>query len=569
MPTYDDSAERRAPRPAQAPANRTQEMLQTVSKVNSWRDLTNPLRSLTMPTAVSWLENAQHGVFADLMWAYESAIEPSDADLCCIIDRTDSAIRDCEWQVEKISDETKAFDAVLAQEQEEFLREVYEGIPNLYDAFGFLAMSKFRGFSIINPWFSPADPLSVEQLHCIPHWNIVRDGYSGRWKYNPDARTADFKSLPESHLIAPEEMIRLETRRPVNRIALVKFVRAMTAEKDWDAYVEIYGIPGVFIVAPDNIGEDKIAAFQEAAEAAANQASGALPSGSQVITTQEARSNQPFQPRLEWLQKQLVLAGTGGLLTVLAESGSGTLAGSVHEQAFRQIGRGLARRVSEAFQRQLDKPLLTRAFPGKPVQAYFELKARQEKNVGDFVNQVVALSQQGYSVSPEQVAQETGFDIVEGKDSTQALLRNLYPLIAAGYRPPESVLEKLLGIKLDKILPETAAPSAVMRARGIENGKLQSEDSGTKPESANLQSSISSLQSSTPSSLRTIQATFARLATMAADPAISDAAIQAEADAAIAQFPELLPDLASAIARPMAMDMAQAAVEGAVEGLQE
>jgi hypothetical protein len=54
---------------------------------------------------------------------------------------------------------------------------------------------------------------------------------------------------------------------------------------------------------------------------------------------------------------------------------------------------------------------------------------------------------------------------------------------------------------------------------------------------------------------------------MAADPAISDAAIQAEADAAIAQFPELLPDLASAIARPMAMDMAQAAVEGAVEGV--
>ena len=539
MPTYDTSAERatgRSPSPsaqASSRTNRTQEMLQTVSKVNTWRDQTNPLRSLTMPTAVSWLENAQHGVFADLMWAYESAIEPSDADLCCIIDRTDSAIRDCEWQVEQISDETKAFDAVLADEQEAFLRQVYEGIPNLYDAFGFLAMSKFRGFSIINPWFSPKDPLSVEQLHCIPHWNIVRDGYSGRWKYNPDARTADFKSLPESNLIAPEEMIRLETRRPVNRIALVKFVRAMTAEKDWDAYVEIYGIPGVFIVAPANIGEDKIDAFKEAAEAAANQASGALPSGSQVITTQEARSNQPFQPRLEWLQKQLVLAGTGGLLTVLAESGSGTLAGSVHEQAFRQIGRGLARRVTEAFQCQLDKPLLTRAFPGKPVQAYFELKARQEKNVGDFVAHVVQLAAQGYKISAEQVAQETGYDIA--------------------YEAPAP----------------TAPPfgAARMRARGIEDGKSQSEDSGTKPESANLQSSISSLQSSTPASLRTIQATFARLATMAADPAISDAAIQAEADAAIAQFPELLPDLASAIARPMAMDMAQAAVEGAVEGV--
>jgi hypothetical protein len=67
--------------------------------------------------------------------------------------------------------------------------------------------------------------------------------------------------------------------------------------------------------------------------------------------------------------------------------------------------------------------------------------------------------------------------------------------------------------------------------------------------------------------MRSLQATFARLATMAADPTITDEQIQAEADAAIAQFPELLPDLAAAIARPMAMDMAAAAVDGAVEGV--
>jgi hypothetical protein len=242
-----------------------------------------------------------------------------------------------------------------------------------------------------------------------------------------------------------------------------------------------------------------------------------------VITTQEARSNQPFQPRLEWLQKQLVLAGTGGLLTVLAESGSGTLAGSVHEQAFRQIGRGLARRVSEAFQRQLDKPLLTRAFPGKPVQAYFELKARQEKNVGDFVAHVVQLAAQGYKISAEQVAQETGYDIA--------------------YEAPAP----------------TPPPFGAARMRAVR--ATPGSPSGAPSGSSNLP------DAPTPSALRTIQATFARLATMAADPAISDAAIQAEADAAIAQFPELLPDLASAIARPMAMDMAQAAVEGAVEGL--
>jgi hypothetical protein len=77
---------------------------------------------------------------------------------------------------------------------------------------------------------------------------------------------------------------------------------------------------------------------------------------------------------------------------------------------------------------------------------------------------------------------------------------------------------------------------------------------------------MSDLQPSA-AAMRSLQATFVRLATMAADPTITDAAIQAEADAAIAQFPELLPDLAAAIARPMAMDMAAAAVDGAVEGV--
>lgn len=519
MPTYDTSAEQPARRAATQASSQTpaQSMIRAVSQVNHWRDQVNPLRGLTMPTAVSWLENAQHGVFADLMWAYEVAIEPSDSDLVCILDRTESAIRDCEWQVEQISDETKQFDSVLAEEQEAFLREVYEGIPNLYDAITFLGSgSKFRGFALVNPWYSPNNPFAIEKLHCIPQWNLVRDGYSGAWKYNPSASAASFASLPAANLIAPAEVITLENRRPVNRIALVKYIRATTSEKDWDAYVEIYGIPGVFIVAPDNLPQDKIADFQAAAEAAAQQASGALPSGSQIVTTQEARSNQPFQPRLEWLQKQLVLAGTGGLLTVLAESGSGTLAGSVHEQAFRQIGRGLARRVSEAFQRQLDKPLLARAFPGKPVQAYFELKAKQEKNVGEFVAQVVALAAQGYKISPEQVAQETGFEIA--------------------YEAPA---------------PAPAFGAARMRGR-------------IAPESAN-----SALESAPPPpALRTIQEGFARLATMAADPAIPDERIQAEAVAITEQYPELLPELAAAIARPMAVDMAQAAVEGAVQGAQ-
>ena len=58
---------------------------------------------------------------------------------------------------------------------------------------------------------------------------------------------------------------------------------------------------------------------------------------------------------------------------MLTESGSGTLAGSAHQEAFRQVANADAVTVAEALQRDFDKPLLEAAFPGWPVEAGFEM----------------------------------------------------------------------------------------------------------------------------------------------------------------------------------------------------
>jgi phage gp29-like protein len=496
----------------QTPEIRASQMIRTVQRVNAWRDSNNPLRSLTMPRAVQWLEDAQRGIFADLQWAYETGIEPGNADLVCIRERDEASIRDCEWIVKQIDPDTRGFDQVLADEQEAFLRELYEGIENLNDACAFLASYRFRGFAHLNPWEREDDPTYIRKLHLLDQWNLTRDGYRGAWKWNPEARQVAFASLPAANLLAPEEYICLETRRPVNRIALVGHVRATTAEKDWDSYVEIYGIPGVFVIMPENVADDKVAAYLELAEGAAEQASGALPGGSQVVTTQEARSSQPFQPRLEWIQKQVVLAGTGGLLTMLAESGSGTLAGSVHADAFRQIARGVARRISQAFQAQIDKPRLARKFPGRPVQAYFDLTAPEYRDTAKAVQNIVALAAQGYRM------------------------------------PAEAVVE-LTGMEVEDVGQPAPAPLALARSRHIAD---LSDPSGLSDQSLPV--------------LEGIKKTFSDLETLARDPATTDAALAAAVEKAAKTFPELLPDLTAAIARPLAMDMAAAVPEGAAEG---
>ena len=389
-----------------------QRMIDSVASANRWRDTLNPLRGLTMPRAVRHLEDAQRGIMANLQWCYESGIEPMDAVLSTIIQRRTGAVMDMEWQVEQLSDETTGFDQSLAEDQEGALREAYERIDNLYEAIGHLASAVFRGFAHLSPWYAEGDPLAINHLQPLNQWNMVRDGYAGAWAYDPEARHVPFSTLPATARLAPEEMIVIDLRRPVNRIALVAYVRANTSEKNWDAYVEAYGLPGVFMIAPAGTSDVEMEAFLEHANRAAAGGSGALPPGTEIKTNSEVRGVQPFQARLEWLEKQKVLAGTGGLLTVLTESGSGTLAGSVHEQAFRQLGRYDARRISEVLQRQLDKRILSAAFPGRPVLAYFELKARQEKNTSEFVKNVTALKQAGYVVDPDQISQETGLTII-------------------------------------------------------------------------------------------------------------------------------------------------------------
>jgi len=389
------------------------QLVNNVAQVNKWRDSLNPLRSLNMPRAVSMMEQGQRGIYADLQWTYaaETGLEATDTDLMVIIERTIAFLSDCAWSVKTIDPETDDYDEKLAADQAAYLKSVYNTIDNIEDAVQHLCMARFRGFAHLQPWYAPSDNALVTHLEVLPQWNMVRNGPRGAWAWNPEAQQIPFESVPAANRLEPTDYIAIVNPRPINRIGLIKYVRATVADKDWDGYVEIYGLPGYFIIMPPSVPNGRETEYATLAADAAEAGSGALPAGSDVKTMSEVRGSQPFQPRLEWLQKQLVLAGTGGLLTMLAESGSGTLAGSVHQEAFATIGRRQARIISQAFQRQLDARLLSLRFPGRPIQAYFELREKQETDVNEAVKNIAALSAAGFIPSPEQVSEETGYDV--------------------------------------------------------------------------------------------------------------------------------------------------------------
>ncbi len=384
----------------------------SLSQTNSWRDAYNPLRGLTMARAVELMQAAQRGVMAELQWLYASelGIEATDPDLMTIIERTVAGVADMDWQIITADESVRGFDKALAEDQKAYLEASYNACDNLPDAIEHLVMARFRGFSHLQPWLK-ADG-SLEHLEPLPQWNMVRDGTSSRWAWNPRAEQIDYRHLRGGAYLTPSDYILCENRRPVNRIALIKYIRSTVAEKDWDAYVEIYGIPGVFIIMPPDVPAGKEEDYAQRAAEAAEAASGALPNGSDVKTLSEVRGQQPFQMRLEWLQKQLVLAGTGGMLTMLSEpTGIGGGASSSQESVWNTIIRRVAHTVESPFNRQYDRRVLAAKFPGRPILAQFALRTRQEKDVGAAVTNIAALAQAGYRVDPAQVAAETGYEV--------------------------------------------------------------------------------------------------------------------------------------------------------------
>jgi len=123
----------------------------------------------------------------------------------------------------------------------------------------------------------------------------------------------------------------------------------------------------------------------------------------------DTRGINPFHTYLKALDEALVLAATGGKLSILSERGVGLQAGQVHWRAWREVMQAEALLISEVFQRQFDAPLLARHFPGRPPLAYFELCANEETDVGAVVEHAARLSAAGYTMDAAQLSEKTGY----------------------------------------------------------------------------------------------------------------------------------------------------------------
>lgn len=380
--------------------------LKNLQLSTNWRAQFNPLRGLTIAQLVTMLEAAERGNYARLQWLYRF-VEKRNPTLRAVLQRRQAALTRLDWDIRLRGTGPAAVNSrTLGARQAAALREAYECIGNLREAVTFLALADFRGYAHLERHFDARG--RTVALQPVPQWFWARLGPDAPWQYNAEARPG--LPMPGDPVLDPNRFIYRENDSPVDEIAVIAHVRQSLSQKDWDGFVETYGLPPLFLELPPDIPAEREAEYQAQAEAIIGDARGTVPHGTQIHTVDSgARGQNPFAEHLRYQDELIVLAATGGKLTALTDPGTGTLAGGAHQQAFDDIAEAEAAVISEIFQQQFDGPLLEKLFPGQPKLAYFELAVTRSLDPADAINQALTLARAGYEIDPAELSEKTGY----------------------------------------------------------------------------------------------------------------------------------------------------------------
>jgi hypothetical protein len=418
-------------------------------------DQVNPLRRLGQRELTNLLEASQLGYLARLQWLYYF-IEKRDPMVRATKRRLLSALQQLDWDI-KISDvgddEQKK---TMAEKQAEDLRAAYDKVVNLREALNFLCLADLRGYAHLEKIYrgettqiaapptgpedgtveaigldetsetaeadvssrnGPApetgattteDPWDITELRIVDQWFWTRYGRYGTWKYNPQAQETN-----NGTAVDLTKFIIREVEDPADEIFAELAVKRKVNDQDWDGFLEDFGVPPTFIIGPPGIPLDKEAQYQKVAEQIVARSKGYLPNGSDVKTPSAGGSGGAgiFRERLDYIDEQIVIAGTSGKLTVLTQSGAGTLAGGAQKEAFDQIADAIATGVASVMQKQFDKALLDRLHPGEPVLAYFAFSRVQPDDSTKVLTDASTAAQAGFAIDAQELSEKSGYKL--------------------------------------------------------------------------------------------------------------------------------------------------------------
>jgi phage gp29-like protein len=395
-----------------------------VRRSNYWRDNYNPLRGLTVARLVALLEAAERGAFAEIQLVLRKA-EKRFPVLKGFIEKLLSSVEELDGMVRVKEQLPLGATPEMAERQRRFLQSRYDLLKNFKTSIAQIALADVRGYAVLQKhrYQDGVNDGAVEELYWIEPWCWARDGFYGDFYYNENSwfgvgLGSCAATLGEANRLGGAAMPRgdfvvRESESPLYEIALMALVNWLMARKNYVAFVEIFGLPSSVVIMPPNMAPGKELEYQTAAERVAQGVSGALPNGTDVkFPTTTVRGESPYDKFCEAQERDVVLAGTGGHLTMLAlPTGIGKGASEEHDDAWQHIAVNKARRINETLQRDFDAPELAAEFPGEPVCVHFALEVKDSEDVAQLLDHVVKAESVGLQTDATEISRRSGLQL--------------------------------------------------------------------------------------------------------------------------------------------------------------
>lgn len=368
------------------------------------RERRNELPWLTPQRAVELYEAWRRGELADVQRVWEQ-LEETDDTLMTVLDKRQRALADMPWAIltdaEAIGDDAER--ARKAELQQAYLQTVFNAVENLEEALVHLGMADFRGVAALEI----TGNMQRMRWEVIEPWCLARPVRRGPWMYNAKADVT-FSTLEEME----KERIIVREARPIDLACMFLIVDKMHAIHGWDAFLDVYGNPSIFLELPPATGEQMARVYDALAKRIIGDGRGTVPSGSKFQTVETRQNNcDSFEKRARWCADAIITVATGGLLTVTAESGSGTLAGSAHTDSFENLVAGSAASISAVINRQFTRRLLAAAFPDDPPLAYFSLAPEPADERMQLAQLLATLKTAGWQTTQEKASELMHMDV--------------------------------------------------------------------------------------------------------------------------------------------------------------
>jgi phage gp29-like protein len=416
----------------------------------------NPLRGLTLNRVLYLLEAAETGYLADLTWLYQY-IERREPITTTLAERRDAALTKCRWAIVREEEVVKRVngDPVLADEQVAFLNEVFGKIGNLNEAWRWLGSAAFRGFAHLEKHYDASG--AVEHLQPVPQWFFGLMFPRHHYCYNESAQNST-----RGHPIEEAHWIVRECERHIDELAAIYYVGRNMTWKDWSLYVSRHGVPNIFLeVAKEAAATDAdYARMATTLRQFVSAGKGVLPPGVKptLFGGGSSAENTPFPGYMDYIDRMLVMRGTGGKLTMLSEpTGIGQGATDAHEAVFDEIASAEATAIAEILHKDIGEPALTDAFPGLPQLARFSIARPMSANVRETAEGLLALKRAGWSVSRAKAVEMLGFEVEPSEPDLGPQPTEWFPGMMqarAGTEPDENE-DDLEGRVVDSVMLDT------------------------------------------------------------------------------------------------------------------